>query len=62
MELKEVVKLLHDECDKHFKNGCIDCKLSGKYLCQDIMKLKSFSSEKIVNIENVCIEIKKQGR
>lgn len=60
MEFRKVVSLLHAECNKHFKDRCLDCKLSESYLCQDILKMKSLGPEKIEKIENICIEIEKE--
>lgn len=54
MEFREIVKLLHQECSEHFKNKCVDCELSKSYLCQDIIKMKNLSIEKIEKIEQIC--------
>lgn len=61
MELKKVVELLHQECNSHFKNHCLDCELSKNYLCQDVLKMKNLNSEKIEKIENICNEIIKKS-
>lgn len=57
MEFREVVKLLHQECNEHFKNKCVDCRLSKNYLCQDIIKMKGLSLEKIEQVEKICRSI-----
>ena len=61
MEFREVVKLLKYECKKHAGNGCVDCTLSGEYICADILKMKNLSDTNIEKIEKICAKIHKKN-